>query len=88
LPVARPGLTAVAAFAFLFSYSEFLFALFTTQTINAKTVPVLISAVANNPDASYTLIAVGVMLSILPPLILALVLRNALTTGLATMLGR
>ena len=67
LPVARPGLTAVGAFAFLFSYSEFLFALFTTQTINAKTVPVLISAVANNPDASYTLIAVGVMLSILPP---------------------
>jgi multiple sugar transport system permease protein len=88
LPVARPGLMAVGAFAFLFSYSEFLFALFTTQTINAKTVPVLISAVANNPDASYTLIAVGVMLSILPPLILALVLRNALTTGLATMLGK
>jgi multiple sugar transport system permease protein len=88
LPVARPGLMAVGAFAFLFSYSEFLFALFTTQTINAKTVPVLLAAVASNPDASYTLIAVGVMLSILPPLILALVLRNALTTGLATMLGK
>ncbi|HXF63022.1 MAG TPA: carbohydrate ABC transporter permease [Caldilineaceae bacterium] len=88
LPVAAPGLVAVGAFAFLFSYSEFPFALFTTQTINAKTIPVLISAVANNPDASYTLIAVGVMISILPPLLLALLLRNVLTTGLSSLLGR
>jgi multiple sugar transport system permease protein len=88
IPLAAPGLTAVGAFAFLFSYSEFLFALFTTQTINAKTVSVLISAVANNPDASYTLIAVGVILSILPPMIIALSLRRFLTSGLASSLGR
>jgi multiple sugar transport system permease protein len=88
LPLAAPGLVAVGAFAFLFSYSEFLFALFTTQSINAKTVPVIISAVSNNPDASYTLISVGVLLSIIPPLIVALGFRRYLTSGLATSLAR
>ncbi len=88
LPLAAPGLAAVGAFAFLFSYSEFLFGLFTTQTMNAKTVPVLISAVANNPDASYTLISVGVILSIIPPLIVALSFRRFLMSGLASSLSR
>ena len=88
LPLAAPGLAAVGAFAFLFSYSEFLFGLFTTQTMNAKTVPVLIAAVANNPDASYTLISVGVILSIIPPLIVALSFRRFLTSGLASSFSR
>ncbi len=87
-PLAAPGLAAVGAFAFLFSYSEFLFALFTTQTINAKTVPVLISEVANNPAASYTLIAVGIILSIIAPMIFAVVFRRFITTGLAASLGK
>lgn len=87
-PLAAPGLAAVGAFAFLFSYSEFLFALFTTQTINAKTVPVLISEVANNPDASYTLIAVGIVLSIISPMIFAVVFRRFITAGLAASLGK
>jgi multiple sugar transport system permease protein len=88
VPLAAPGLAAVGAFAFLFSYSEFLFALFTTQTINAKTVPVLISEVANNPDASYTLIAVGIVLSIISPMIFAVAFRRFITAGLAASLGK
>jgi multiple sugar transport system permease protein len=88
VPLATPALMAVGAFALLFSYSEFVFALFTTQSMNAKTVPVIISAVANNPDASYTLIAVGVILSILPPMVLALAFRRFLISGLATSLGK
>jgi len=87
-PLAAPGLAAVGAFAFLFSYSEFLFALFTTQTINAKTIPVLISETANNPDASYSLIAVGIVLSILSPMMFAVVFRRFITTGLAASLGK
>lgn len=88
LPLAAPGLAAVGAFAFLFSYNEFLFALFTTQSINAKTVAVVTSAVANNPAANYSMVAVGVILSIIPPLIVALAFRRYITYGLATSLGR
>jgi ABC-type glycerol-3-phosphate transport system permease component len=88
VPLAAPGLAAVGAFAFLFSSSEFLFALFTTQTINAKTVPVLISETANNPDASYSLIAVGIVLSVISPMIFALVFSRFIVSGLASTLGR
>jgi multiple sugar transport system permease protein len=88
LPLAAPGLAAVGAFAFLFSYSEFMFALLTTSTTNAKTVPVMISAISVNPDASYTLIAVGIVLSIVAPMGVALVFRRYITSGLVASLTR
>jgi multiple sugar transport system permease protein len=88
LPLAAPGLAAVGAFAFLFSYSEFMFALLTTSSTNAKTVPVMISAISVNPDASYTLIAVGIILSIAAPMALAIVFRRYITSGLVASLTR
>jgi multiple sugar transport system permease protein len=84
LPMALPGLVAAAAFAFMTSYNEFLFARFLTQTIATQTGPVIIAAIAGNPDASYTLISVAMTLGLIPPLILALVLRRWLTEGLST----
>jgi molybdate transport system permease protein len=88
LPLAAPGLAAVAAFSFLFSYSEFFFALLTTQTAHAKTIPVMTSAISVNPDASFTLIAVGMTLSIAAPLAFALIFRRYITTGLVASLTR
>lgn len=88
LPLAAPGLAAIAAFSFLFSYSEFLFALFTTETPNAKTIPVIIASVSVNPDASYTLIAVGIVLSIIAPIVFALAFRRYITSGLVASLTR
>lgn len=88
LPLAAPGLAAIAAFSFLFSYSEFLFALFTTETPHAKTIPVIIASVSVNPDASYTLIAVGIVLSIVAPIAFALAFRRYITSGLVASLTR
>ncbi len=88
LPLAAPGLAAIAAFSFLFSYSEFLFALFTTETSHAKTIPVIIASVSVNPDASYTLIAVGIVLSMIAPIVFALVFRRYITSGLVASLTR
>jgi multiple sugar transport system permease protein len=88
LPLAAPGLAAVGAFSFLFSYSEFLFALLTTSSESAKTVPVMISAISVNPDASYTLIAVGIMLSVAAPILVALAFRRYITSGLVASLTR
>lgn len=82
-PVAAPGLAAVGAFSFLFSYSEFLFSLLITSTTNAKTIPVMIAAISGNPDASYTLISVGTVLAVVPALLFAVVFRRYITAGLA-----
>ena len=88
LPCAVPGLVAAAAFAFMTAYNEFLFALLLTQTIAAQTMPVLLAAVASNPAVSHALLAACVILAIIPPGILALVLRRYLTQGLVASIAR
>jgi multiple sugar transport system permease protein len=84
VPMAMPGLVAAAAFAFMTSYNEFLFARFLTQSIDSQTGPVIISSIAGNPDASYALISVAITLGLIPPLVLAITLRRWLTEGLST----
>jgi multiple sugar transport system permease protein len=83
VPMALPGLVAAAAFAFMSSYNEFLFARFLTQSIKSQTGPVIIASVAGNPDVSYSLISVCVTLALIPPLIVAVVMRRWLTEGLS-----
>jgi len=83
-PMMLPGLVATAAFAFMTSYNEFLFARFLTQSLRSQTGPVVIASIAGNPDASYSLISVCMTLGLIPPLILAIALRKRLTEGLST----
>jgi multiple sugar transport system permease protein len=82
-PMMAPGLVAAAAFAFMTSYNEFLFARFLTQSIKTQTGPVVIASIAGNPDASYSLISVCITLGLIPPLILAITMRSYLTEGLS-----
>ncbi len=82
-PMMAPGLVAAAAFAFMTSYNEFLFARFLTQSIKTQTGPVIIASIAGNPDASYSLISVCITLGLIPPLILAITMRKYLTEGLS-----
>jgi multiple sugar transport system permease protein len=82
-PMILPGLVAAAAFAFMTSYNEFLFARFLTQTIHSQTGPVIIASISGNPDASYSLISVCITLGLIPPLILAITMRKWLTEGLS-----
>jgi multiple sugar transport system permease protein len=83
VPMIAPGLVAAAAFAFMTSYNEFLFARFLTQSIKSQTGPVIIASIAGNPDASYSLISVCITLGLIPPLILAVTMRKWLTEGLS-----
>ena len=88
VPCAVPGLVAAAAFAFMTAYNEFLFGLLLTQTIAAQTMPVLLAAVATNPAVSHALLAACVILAIIPPAVLAVVLRRYLTSGLMASVAR
>ncbi len=84
LPMSVPGLVAAAAFAFMSSYNEFLFARFITHSIASQTGPTVIASIAGNPDASYSLISVAMTLGLIPPLLLAITLRKRLTEGLSS----
>jgi multiple sugar transport system permease protein len=87
LPLAAPALVAAGAFAFMAAYNEFLFALLLTQSINSQTLPVIIASVAVNPDASFALISVSVVLAMIPPLLFAIGIRRYLTRGLVGAVG-
>jgi len=88
VPMAAPGLAAAAAFAFMGAYSEFLFALFLTRTIAAKTAPVILVATAINHDVSFALSFAALVLTIVPPMLFALIFRSYITRGFVGALGR
>jgi multiple sugar transport system permease protein len=81
-PVAAPAVAATAAFAFMFSYNDFPFALFVTSTIRSQTIPVIVSVTAVNPDVSFGVVAVTVVLTMIPPVLFAMIFRNYITRGL------
>ncbi|MDR7522596.1 MAG: carbohydrate ABC transporter permease [Armatimonadota bacterium] len=88
VPMAAPGLAAAAAFAFMGAYSEFLYALFLTRTMTSKTAPVVLVATAINHDVSFALSFAALVLSIIPPVLFALVFRSFITRGFVGALGR
>ena len=88
VPIVAPGLAAAAAFAFMGAYSEFLYALFLTRTIAAKTAPVVLVATAINFDVSFALASSALILTIVPPIIFALVFRKFITRGMLVGFGR
>lgn len=88
VPMAAPGLAAAAAFAFMGSYSEFLFGLFLTRTMASKTAPVVLVATAINHDVSFALSFAALVLSIVPPVLFALVFRSYITRGFTGALAR
>lgn len=88
LPLSAPGLAAAAAFAFMLSYGEFLFAVFLTRSMASRTVPVVLSAAAINFDVSYALASTAVVIAILPPIVFALVFRKYILAGLSVAFGR
>ena len=69
IPIAAPGIGAVAINSFLMSYSEYLFAsIFIISDVN-KTLPVGISQFLQQYEINWGAIAAGSVLIVIPPLI-------------------
>ncbi len=87
LPLARPGITAAAIFAFMAAYGEFVFATVLTQTIRSKTQTAVLAALSQGMSSSRGMIAAAATLAILPPILLALIFRKQVIEGLTARLG-
>ncbi len=81
-PLAAPGLTATAIFAFMLSWDEFFFALIFTSSYAAKTIPVAISEFTGRHLIDYGMMCTGGVIASLPPIILAMWFRNYIVKGL------
>jgi multiple sugar transport system permease protein len=75
-------LTATGALAFLTAWNEFLFALLFTNTLSAKTLPVVVSEFSTQFSLEYGLLMTGGVLASIPPVLLALVFQKQILAGL------
>lgn len=84
LPVARPALVAVAMFAFMASWSEFLYAVIFTSTEASKTITVAVSQFATEFYIEKTLMTTGGVLAVILPVLLALGFQRLIVQGLVS----
>ncbi|MBI9044216.1 MAG: carbohydrate ABC transporter permease [Anaerolineaceae bacterium] len=83
LPISGPGIVAISAFAFLYTWNEFFMALVFTQS-QAKTIPVIITEFTTQSGMDYGLMATGGVIGSLPPIILAFLLQKYIVAGLTS----
>jgi multiple sugar transport system permease protein len=80
-PLAAPGIVSAAAFAFIFSWTDFFFALLLTST-KATTLPVVVSQFLSFQAAQFGESSALAVVSMIPALALGLIVQRHLVRGL------
>ncbi len=81
MPLLIPGIAATAVFALIFSWNEFVYAVFLTTSDSAKTAPPAIAALIGGSTIDWGLVAASAMVFVVPVLIFAFLVRKYLVAG-------
>lgn len=81
LPLSRPGLAATFLFALIFSWNEYLLALF-LSTVDAQTMPLLVAAQNATRGPQWWYMSVLILIMIVPVIVMAILLERFITRGL------
>ena len=81
LPLSLPGLIATATFAFIFSWTEFLFAVIFTRT-NAVTLPVAIAGFSGSQGSNWGQASALAVVATAPVFVLGLLVQRHFVRGL------
>ena len=82
LPLALPSVGATGLFAFMLSYSEYMFAMILSGDARTRPVSVVMAALARNTDVSWSLLNTGIFIAILPTLVLVVLVWRFVVEGL------
>jgi multiple sugar transport system permease protein len=82
LPLSASSMVATGLFAFMLSYSEFLYALILTGTAKTRTLPVVMGALSTNTDVAWGMLMGGVFLTLLPTLVLVIIVWRFVVEGI------
>ncbi|MER8007414.1 MULTISPECIES: carbohydrate ABC transporter permease [unclassified Streptomyces] len=82
LPLVKPGVAAVSLLAFIFAWNNFVFPLILTSN-EAQTVTVGALSFLGGDRPKYNLTAAAALVSVVPPLLLALTIQRYLVRGLS-----
>lgn len=83
LPLLRPAIVAVAAFAFVGAWNNFLFALFLVNDQDLYTVPVGLSYFLGEYNVDFAALAAGGVIAVLPVVLLFALIQRYLVGGLS-----
>lgn len=81
LPLLVPGIAATAVFALIFSWNEFVFAIFLTTSPDVRTAPPAIAGLIGGTTVDWGLVAASTVVFALPVLIFAFLVRKHLIAG-------
>ena len=81
LPLLVPGIAATAVFALIFSWNEFVFAVFLASSESARTAPPAIAGLIGGTTIDWGLVAASAMTFALPVLVFAFIVRKHLVAG-------
>ncbi len=73
LPLSAASMVATGLFAFMLSYSEFMYSQVLGGSLGTRTLPVVMTSLAYNPDMIWGMLMAGVFLTLIPSLLLAIV---------------
>lgn len=82
LPLALPSVGATGLFAFMLSYSEYMFAMVLSGDAQTRPVSVVMAALARNTDVSWSLLNTGIFIAIIPTLVLVVLVWRFVVEGL------
>jgi ABC-type glycerol-3-phosphate transport system permease component len=82
LPLILPSVGATGLFAFMLSYSEYMFAMILSGDAQTRPVSVVMAALARNTDVSWSLLNTGIFLAIVPTLVLVVLVWRFVVEGL------
>jgi N-acetylglucosamine transport system permease protein len=74
LPLALPSIGATGLFAFMLSYSEYMFSMVLSGDAATRPVSVVMAALARNTDVSWSLLNTGIFIAIIPTLLLVILI--------------
>lgn len=84
IPLVRPGLLTLVTLNFLFLWNEFIFSLVILQSEANRTIMVGLSQFEGHGDKNLGIVAAGLLLSMIPPLLIFLFFQRDLARGLTS----
>jgi ABC-type glycerol-3-phosphate transport system permease component len=82
LPLAAASMVATGLFAFMLSYSEFMYSLILSGTDRTRTLSVAMAALSTNTDVAWGMLMAGVFITLIPSLVLAIVVWKFVVEGI------
>jgi len=84
LPVAKPSLSAVAIFVFLWSYNDLFSSLIILRTRDMMPINVLLTDISSQYGTNYGLMAAVIVIIVLPVLIFYVMAQNYIVEGMTS----